>query len=112
MTIIDSNKSNRVIETTADLTDAVSNYSVVARENSGGVYEIALLETHVCVGWANLTNAGVRLEKIDLQTGGKEVIEFTLNDGIIDTGDRLFLMLNEAIEKRLTASEEIDDWAK
>ena len=79
---------------------------------TNGEYEIALLETHVCVGWANLTNAGVRLEKTDSQTGVKQDIEFTLNDGIIDTSKRLFNMLNEAIEKRMTASEEIDDWAK
>jgi hypothetical protein len=41
MPIIDSNKSNSVIETTANLSDAVSNYSVVARDISGDVYEIA-----------------------------------------------------------------------
>ncbi len=74
-------------------------------------YEIGLLEAHVCAGWANLTNVGVTLEKI-YPDFGKQVIEFVMNDTVIDTLERLYGKLNEGIEKRVMAGEDADEWAK
>ena len=73
-------------------------------------YEIGLLEAHVCAGWANLTNAGVTLEKLDPVTGKRDAIEVVINDTLVDTLERLFARLNTGIEKWV--AEDVDNWAK
>ena len=76
-------------------------------------YEIALLDVHLCVGFANVTKVGLSLDKYDPATGGLiKTIEARVPDGSYEELKEIYDRLNESIVKQISEKENQDDWAK